>query len=69
VIHDRDSVLHKPMHSLKNYQVHFIRDVGIDPNNCIVLEANSNYYFFYNESLSRAYIIPKEGIAYIETSK
>jgi len=69
VVYDRDSVLHKPMHSLKNYQVHFARDVHIDPDNCIILEANSNFFFFYDKSLNRSYVIPKDDISYIETTR
>ncbi len=69
VIHDRDAALHEPMHSLKNYRVHFVRDVNINPDNCIILEANSSYFFFYDESLSKAYVIPKDGISYIETNR
>jgi len=69
VVYNRDSVLHEPRHSLKNYQVHFVRDVGINPENCIILEANSSYFFFYNESLNKAYVIPKDGISYIETTR
>ena len=68
VIYDRDSVLQKPMHSLKNYQVHFIRDVNINPDNCVILEANSSYFFFYDKSLNKAYVIPKNDISYIETT-
>jgi hypothetical protein len=45
VIYDRDSVLRKPIHSLKNYQVHFVRDVNINPENSIILEANDKYFF------------------------
>jgi hypothetical protein len=69
VVYNRDSVLHEPRHSLKNYKVHFVRDVSINPDNCIILEANSNYFFFYNESLNKAYVIPKDDISYIETSR
>jgi len=69
VVYNRDSVLHEPRHSLKNYQVHFVRDVSINPDNCIILEANSNYFFFYNESLNKAYVIPKDDISYIETNR
>ncbi len=69
VVYNRDYVLHEPRHSLKNYQVHFVRDVSINPNNCIILEANSNYFFFYDESLGKAYVIPKDGISYIETNR
>jgi len=69
VVYNRDSVLHEPRHSLKNYQVHFVRDVSVNPDNCIILEANSNYFFFYNESLNKAYVIPKDGISYIETNR
>jgi hypothetical protein len=69
VIYNRDTVLHEPMHSLKNYKVHFVREVGINPDNCIILEANSSYFFFYNESMNKAYVIPKEDIAYIETNR
>jgi hypothetical protein len=69
VVYNRDYVLHEPRHSLKNYQVHFVRDVSINPDNCIILEANSNYFFFYNESLNKAYVIPKDDISYIETSR
>jgi hypothetical protein len=68
VICDRDSVLHEPMHSLKNYQVHFVRDVNINPDNCIILEANSNFFFFYDKSLNKAYVMPKDDISYIETT-
>ncbi len=68
VIHDRDSVLHKPMHSLKNYEVHFV-SVKINPDNCIILEANNNFFFFYDKILDKAYVIPKEGISYIETTR
>jgi hypothetical protein len=69
IIYDRNAVLHEPMHSLKNYRVHFVRDVNINPANCIILEANSSYFFFYNESLNKAYVIPKEGISYIESNR
>jgi hypothetical protein len=69
VVYNRDVVLHEPRHSLKNYQVHFVRDVSVNPDNCIILEANSNYFFFYNESLNKAYVIPKDGISYIETNR
>jgi hypothetical protein len=69
VIYDHDSVLQRPMHSLKNYQVHFTSNVSIDPDNCVVLEANSNYFFFYDKLLKKAYVIPKEDISYIETTR
>jgi hypothetical protein len=69
VIHDRDSVLHKPMHSLKNYQVHFVRDIKINPENSIILEANDNFFFFYDKILNKAYVVPKDGISYIETTR
>ncbi len=69
VVYDRDYVLREPVHSLKNYQVHFVRDVNINPDNCVILEANSNYFFFYNESLNKAYVVPKDDISYIETSR
>jgi len=69
VVYNKDSVLHEPRHSLKNYRVHFVRDVSINPDNCIILEANSNYFFFYNERLNKAYVIPKDGISYIETER
>jgi hypothetical protein len=69
VIYDRDLVLHEPMHSLKKYQVHFVRDVNINPDNCVILEANSSYFFFYDESLNKAYIIPKDDISYIEANR
>jgi hypothetical protein len=69
VTYDRDYALHEPMHSLKNYRVHFVRDVNINPDNCIILEANSSYFFFYDESLNKAYVIPKDGISYIETNR
>lgn len=69
VIYDRDSVLHKPMDSLKKYQVHFVRDVSINPDNCIILEANTNFFFLYDKSLNKAYVIPKDGISYIETAR
>jgi len=68
IIYNRDTVLHEPMHRLKNYRVHFIRDVDINPDSCVILEANSSYFFFYNESLNKAYVIPKDDIAYIETN-
>ncbi len=45
VIYDRDYVLHKSTYSLKNYQVHFVRDINIDQGNSIILEANENYFF------------------------
>jgi len=66
VIYNRDAVLHKQIHSLKNYQIHFIREVKIDPENCIILEANSSYFFLYDKSQNKAYVIPKDNISYIE---
>ena len=69
VIYDHDTVLKKPMHSLKNYQVHFTGNVSINPDNCVILEANNNFFFFYDKILKKAYAIPKEGICYIETTR
>jgi hypothetical protein len=69
VVYDRDSVLTEPMHSLSHYKVHFTRDIKIHEKDCIVLEANSNYFFFYDKKLKRAYVVPRDGISYIETSK
>jgi hypothetical protein len=69
VVHDRDSIRHNSIQSLKNYQIYFTRDVNINPDNCIILEANANFFFLYDKSLNKAYAVPKEGIAYIETSR
>jgi hypothetical protein len=68
VVYDRDTVLTEPMHSLTHYKVHFTRSIRINESDCIVLEANSNYFFFYDKKLNRAYVVPKDGISYIETS-
>jgi hypothetical protein len=69
VIYDRHSVLYEPMYRLQNYQVHFVKDVNVNPDNCIILEANDNFFFFYDKSLDKAYVIPKDGISYIETTR
>jgi hypothetical protein len=69
VNYDRDTVLTEPMHSLSRYKVHFTRDIRINEKDCIVLEANSNYFFFFDKKLYRAYVVPKDGISYIATSK
>ncbi len=68
VVYDRDTVLTEPMHSLTHYKVHFTRSIKINESDCIVLEANSNFFFFYDKKLNRAYVVPKDGISYIETS-
>lgn len=68
VVYDHDYVLHKPMHSLKNYLVHFTRNITVNQNDCIVLEANSNYFFFFDKRLNKSFVVPKDGISYIETS-
>ncbi len=46
-----------------------VRNVIINTENCIILETNSSYFFFYDESLSKAYVIPKDGISYIEANR
>ncbi len=69
VVHDRDSIRHKSIQSMKNYQIYFTRDVNINPDNCIILEANENFFFLYDKSLNKAYAVPKEGISYIETTR
>jgi hypothetical protein len=68
-IYDRDSVMSKPVHSLKNYKVHFTGNISINSDECIVLEANSNFFFFYDKQLNKSYVIPKEGISYIEANR
>jgi hypothetical protein len=67
-IYNRDVVLNKPVHSLKHYRFHFTQDLKIDPENSIVLEASSNYYFFYDKRLEKVYVVSKEYISYIEAS-
>ncbi len=69
VVYDRDTVLTEPMRSLSHYKVHFTRDIKVNEKDCIVLESNSNFFFFYDKKLNRAYVVPKDGISYIETSR
>jgi hypothetical protein len=68
VIYERDYVLSEPMRSLTRYKVQFTRNIKINERDCIVLEANSSYFFFYDKKQNRAYVVPKDGISYIETS-
>lgn len=68
-VYERDLALYGPLHSFKRNHFHFTRDFNINQDSCIVLESNDNFFFFYDKQLKKTYIIPKDGISYIETHR
>jgi hypothetical protein len=66
---ERDSALNEPLHSLQKYRVHFTREFNINQNTCVVLAATDLYFLFYDKQLDKVYVIPKDGISYIETTR
>ena len=67
--YQRDLAMSQPLHNLTKNHYHFARDFNINQDTCIVLESNDNFFFFYDKQLNKTYIIPKDGISYIETFK
>lgn len=66
-VYERDSALNEPEHGFKKYHAHFTRDFNINQDTCVVLESNDNFFFFYDKQLDKTYVIPRDGICYIET--
>jgi hypothetical protein len=58
IINDRDAVYKEPLKELKRYRIRFDRSVD--------LEANGNYFFFYDKQLRRSVVLRKEMVDYIE---
>ncbi|MGA7828692.1 MAG: hypothetical protein WCA04_13580 [Geobacteraceae bacterium] len=68
-VFERNTALNEPLHSLKKYRVHFTREFHINQKTCVVLEATDLYFLFYDKQLDKVYVIPKDGISYIETTR
>ena len=66
IIIDRDAVYKEPLRELKRYRVRFDKSVSLDEGPLILLEANSNFFFFYDKQLKRAVVLRKEMVDYIE---
>lgn len=66
VIIDRDAIYKEPLYELKRYRIHFSDNIKLDQGPLVLLEANSNYYFFYNKKIRQAIVIPRNKIEYIE---
>ncbi len=65
-VYERDSALNKPMHDFKKHRIHFTRNINIDQDSSVILESTDLYFFLYDKNLDKTYVIPKDGISYIE---
>jgi hypothetical protein len=66
ILIDMDAVYKEPLNQLKHYRIGFDKSVHLDQAPLVLLEANSNYFFFYDKKQQRSVILRKELINYIE---
>jgi hypothetical protein len=63
---DRDAVYKEPLNELKRYRILFSDRIHLNQAPLVLLEANSNYYFFYDKQTQQSIVMRKELIEYVE---
>jgi hypothetical protein len=66
IVIDHDAVYKEPLNELKRYRIRFANDIHLNQAPLVLLEANSNYYFFYDKQTKRSVVMRKEMIEYVE---
>jgi len=66
IIIDYDAVYKESLNDLKHYRIQFTKGVNFNQLPLVLLEANSNYFFFYDKQTQRSVVMRKEMIEYVE---
>lgn len=66
ILVDRDAVYKEPLNELKRYRIRFTKGIDLNQQPLVLLEANSNYFFFYDKQTQRSIVMRKEMIEYVE---
>ncbi|MDA8413610.1 MAG: hypothetical protein M0023_07450 [Desulfobacteraceae bacterium] len=66
IIIDKDAVYKEPLNELKHYKVKFSDNILLNQAPLVILEANSNFFFFYDTKDNRSVVMQREKVEYVE---